>query len=95
MTVGNARYIKSIHTPTNWYDSDFILSFTQLASHYAHITCNERNGVTIDMTMVIHVTFQKKQLEVSQYKALPDGVTRVVAIMHYADQTMQWWRLLH
>ena len=95
ITVGNDRYIKSIHTTTNWYNGVFISSFAQLASHYAHITCNERNGVTIDMTMVIHVTFQKKQLEVSQYKALPDGVTRVVAIMHYADQTMQWWRLLH
>jgi hypothetical protein len=87
MTVGDDTYIMSICTTTNWYDGYFIGSFAQLASHYAHVTYNERNSVSenIDMPMVIHVTFPRQQLEVGQYKALPDGVTRVVAIMHDAD----------
>lgn len=87
MTVGDDTYIESIRTTTNWYDGDFIGSFAQLASHYAHVTYNERNSVSenIDMPMVIHVTFPRQQLEVGHYKALPDGVTRVVAIMHDAD----------
>ena len=37
------------------------------------------------MPMAIHVTFPRQQLEVGQYKALPNGVTRVVAIMHDTD----------
>jgi hypothetical protein len=72
----------------SWYDGDFIDSFAQLASHYAHLTYNECNSVitkNIDMPVVIHVTFPRQQLEVGQYKALPDGMTRVVAIMHDAN----------
>ena len=31
------------------------------------------------------MTFSRQQLEVGQYKVLPDGVTRVVVIMHNAN----------
>ena len=87
MAVGDDTYIESICTRTNWYGRDFIGLFAQLALHYAHLTYNECNSVSknIDMPMVIHVRFPRQQLEVGQYKALPDGVTRVVAIMHDAD----------
>jgi hypothetical protein len=64
-----------------------VSSFAQLASHYAHITVNERFSVTdnIDVPQVIHVTYLREELEVGQYKALPQGVTRVAAIVHDAD----------
>jgi hypothetical protein len=69
MTVSNDTYIESIGTTTNWYEGDFIGSFAQLVSHYAHVTYNERNSVSknIDMPIVIHVMFPRQQLEVGQY----------------------------
>jgi hypothetical protein len=84
--TGHHSVTVGICTTTNWYNGVFILSFTQLASHYGHVTFNEQNGVSknINLSMVIHVTFPKEQLEVGQYKALPDDVKRVVAIMHDA-----------
>ena len=87
ITVGDDRYIESISTTTNWYDGVFVSSFAQLASHYAHLTVNERFSVTdnIDVPLVIHVTFPREELEIGQYKALPEGVTRVAAIVHDAD----------
>jgi len=88
ISVGDNRYIESIRTTTNWYDGVFVSSFVQLASHYAHTTVNERfvgDTEAPDMPMVIHITFPRQQLQVAQCKKIPDGVTRVVGVMHDAD----------
>jgi len=85
--VGDNRYIESISTTTNWYDGVFVSSFVQLASHYAHTTVNERFSDTeaADMPLVIHMTFPRQQLELAQLKKIPNGVTRVVGVMHQAN----------
>jgi hypothetical protein len=73
---------------TNWYDGVFISSFAQLAVHYAHITYDKRHSTLrqrVNLPLLIHVTYPKETLVEGQYKALPPGITRVVAVLHEAD----------
>ncbi len=73
---------------TNWYDGVFISSFSQLVAHYAHITYDERHNSLpqqVNLPLLIHITYPKDTLLEGQYKALPPGVTRVVAVLHKAD----------
>jgi hypothetical protein len=37
------------------------------------------------MPLLLHVTYPKQFLQEGQYKALPDHVTKVVAVMHDKD----------
>ncbi len=62
--------------------------FAQLATHYAHITYQERNGVTeeqVVLLLLIHVTYPKETLLDDQLKSIPEGVPTVVAVLHDAD----------
>jgi hypothetical protein len=73
---------------TNWYEGVFISLFALLAAHYAHITYDERHSTLcqrVNLPLLIHVTYPKETLVEGQYKALPPGVTRVVAVLHEAD----------
>jgi hypothetical protein len=62
--------------------------FAQLAVHYAHITYEERHSTLsqqVNLPLLIHITYPKETLVEGQYKAVPPGVTRVVAVLHEAD----------
>ncbi len=66
----------------------FISSFAQLAAHSAHITALERLSVLGDsykQTLLLRVTYPNEILQVGKYKAVPDHVTKVVAVMHDRD----------
>jgi hypothetical protein len=83
--IGNNDYISSITNTTNWYDGVFIASFAQLAAHYAHITYDERHSTLpqrVNLPILILVTYPKQTLLEGQYKPLPPGITRVVAVLH-------------
>jgi hypothetical protein len=89
--IGNDDYISSITNTTNWYDGVFIALFAQLAVHYAHITYDEHHSTLpqrVNLLIFIHVMYPKQTLLKGQYKSLPPGVTRVVAVLnkvaHYA-----------
>jgi hypothetical protein len=86
--VGDNDYIASLSNTTNWYDGVFIASFAQLSAHYAHIIDHELPSTprpAVNMPVLIQVTFPKDTLVEGQYKALPHGVTTVVAVLHDAD----------
>jgi hypothetical protein len=79
--------MSSMTNTTNWYNGVFISSFAQLAAHYAHITYEERHSTLsqrVNLPLLIHVTYPKETLVEGQYKALPPGVARVVAVLHEA-----------
>ncbi len=71
-----------------WYDGVFISSFAQLAAHYAHLTVLDQSSVLGDKykhPLLLHVTYPNQILQEGEYKALPDRVTKVVAVMHDRD----------
>ena len=85
--IGNDDYISSMTNTTNWYDGVFISSFSQLAMHYAHITYDERHSSLpqrVNLLLLIHITYPKETLLKGQYKALPLGMTKVIAVLHEA-----------
>jgi hypothetical protein len=52
-----------------------------------HITYEERHSTLsqrVNLPLLIHVTYPKETLVEGQYKALPPGITRVVALLHEA-----------
>ena len=60
--VGEDRYMDAITMSTNWYDGIFILSFAQLAAHYAHSTVGlPEPGMTYPdvLPQLIHVTYPR------------------------------------
>ncbi len=66
----------------------FIRCFAQLANHYAHLTVSERSSVLGDsykQPLLLRVTYPNQILQEGKYKALPDHVTKVVAVMHDRD----------
>ncbi len=86
--VGDNDYVASLANTTNCYNGVFIASFSQMTAHYRHIIDYEspsapRSAVT--MPVLIQVTFPKETLVEGQYKALPQGVTTVVAVLHDAN----------
>ena len=85
--IGNNDYISSITNTTNWYNGVFIASFAQLTAHYVHITYDEHHSTLpqqVNLPILIHVTYLKQTLLKGQYKHLPPGITRVVAVLHEA-----------
>jgi hypothetical protein len=53
-----------------------------------HITYDEHHSTLhqqVNLLLLIHVTYPKETLVKGQYKALPQGITRVVAVLHEAD----------
>ncbi len=53
-----------------------------------HITYDKRHStlcLQVNLLLLIHITYPKETLVKGQYKALPPGVTRVVAVLHEAD----------
>ena len=86
--IGDDEYMASITNTTNWYDGVFISYFSQLAAHYAHITKDEHPSLpsVVNLPLLIHITYPMEFLQEGQYKSVPQGVTRVVAITVY-------WRL--
>jgi hypothetical protein len=73
---------------TNWYNGVFISLFAQLAAHYTHITYEEHNSTQsqrVNLLLLIHVTYPKETLVPGQYKAIPPGVTSVIAVLHEED----------
>ncbi len=82
--IGDEDYMASITNTTNWYDGIFIASFSQLAAHYAHITKDERPSLPsqVNLPVLIHITYPMEFLQEGQYKSLPQGITRVVAVCH-------------
>ncbi len=86
--VGDNDYVASLSNTTSWYDGVFIASFAQFSAHYAHIINHERPSTprpAVNMPVLIQVTFPKETLVEGQYKALPQGVKTVVAVLHDAD----------
>ncbi len=86
--VGNSDYLHSNNSTNRWYDGVFMSSFAQLAAHYAHLTVSERSSVLGDsykQPLLLHVTYTNQILQEGKYKALPDHVTKVVAVMHNRD----------
>jgi hypothetical protein len=71
----------SITHTTNWYDGVSITSFSQLAAHYAH---NQRRA-QVNLPLLIHITYPNEFLQEGQYKSVPQGITRVVAVVHDRD----------
>jgi len=82
--VRDEDYMASMTNTTNWYDGVFISSFSQLAAHYAHITKEERPSLPsqVNLPILIHITYPMEFLQAGQYKSVPQGITRVVAVTH-------------
>ena len=82
--VHDDDYVESIRSSTRWWDGVFIGSFAQMASHYAHVTMNERRTSLDDtpLPQVMHVTYPKEAITESQLMRFPSNVTRLVAVMH-------------
>ncbi len=88
ISVGDGDYLNSNRSTNRWYDGVFISSFAQLAAHYAHLTVSERSRVLGDsykQPLLLHVTYPNQILQEGEYKALPDHVTKGVAVMHDRD----------
>ena len=73
----------SITDTTNWFDGVFISSFSQLAAHYAHKRPSLPSQV--NLPILIHITYPMEFLQEGQYKPVPTGITRVVAVLHDRD----------
>ncbi len=88
ISVGDSDYSNSNRLTNRWYDGVFISSFAKLAAHYAHLTVSEQSSVLGDsykQPLLLHVTYPNQILQEGEYKALPDHVTKVVAVMHDRD----------
>ncbi len=88
ISVGDSDDFNSNRSTNRWYDGVFISSFAQLAAHYAHLTVSERSRVLGDsykQPLLLHVKYPNQILQEGKYKALPDHVTKVVAVMHDRD----------
>jgi hypothetical protein len=88
ISVGDGDYLNSNKLTNRWYDGVFISSFAQLAAHYAHLTVSERSRVLGDsykQPLLLHVTYPNQILQEGEYKALPDNVKKVIAVMHDRD----------
>ncbi len=88
ISVGDSDYLHSNRSTNRWYDGVFISSFAQLAAHYTHHTVSEQSTVLGDnykQLLLLHVTNPYQILKEGKYKALPDHVTKVVAVMHDRD----------
>jgi hypothetical protein len=86
--IGDEDYMASITDTTNWYDGVFICSFSQLAAHYAHITKDERSTTIpsqVNLPLLIHIPFPNEFLQAGQYKSVPPGINKVVAVVHDKD----------
>ena len=59
-------------------------SFSQLAAHYAHITKDERPSLPLQVKLpiLLHITHPMEFLQEGQYKSVPQGITKVVAVTH-------------
>jgi hypothetical protein len=60
-----------------------------LAAHYPHLTVSEQASVLGDnykQPLLLHVTHPNQILQEGKYKALPDHVIKVVAVMQVRDQ---------
>jgi hypothetical protein len=88
IAVRDSDYLNSNRSTNRWYDGVFISSFAQLAAHYAHLTVSEGSsflGDSYKQPLLLHVTYPNQILQEGKYKALPDHVTKVVAVMHDRD----------
>ncbi len=85
--VHDNDYVESIRSSTRWWDGVFIGSFAQMASHYAHVTMNERRTSLDDtpLPQVMHVTYPKEAITESQLMRFLSNVTRLVAVMHESE----------
>jgi hypothetical protein len=74
----------SMTNTANWYNGVFISSFSQLAAHYAHIAKDERPSLPSQakFPILIHITYPMEFLQEGQYKSVPQGVTKVIAVTH-------------
>jgi hypothetical protein len=91
ISVGDSDYLTSNRSTNRWYDGVFISSFAQLAAHYAHLTVLEQSSVLGDsykQHLMLHATYPNQILQEGEYKAVPQHVIKVVAVMpdrdHYA-----------
>jgi hypothetical protein len=88
LQVGDDGYIDRISNTSDWYDGTFILSFAQLAAHYAHSTValSELGPTYPDvLPQLIHVTYPRGEVSVDQCCALRTDTTTVVAVLHNKD----------
>ncbi len=88
ISVVDIDYYNSNRSTNRWYDGVFISSFAQLAAHYTHLTVSEQSsdlGDSYKQPLLLHVTYPNQILQEGKYKALPDHVTKVVAVMHDRD----------
>jgi hypothetical protein len=88
ISVGDRDYLNSNRSRNRWYDGVFISSFAQLAARYVHLTVSEQSSVLGDsykQPLLLHITYPNQILQEGKYKALPEHVTKVVAVMHYRD----------
>ncbi len=59
-----------------------------MAAHYVHLTVSEQASVLGDnykQPLLLHVVYPNQILQEGKYKALPEHVTKVVAVMHDRD----------
>ncbi len=66
-----------------WLDGDFISVFASLVCHNNHSlapTAPMNSGK--DVPQFSHVTFPNSLMTINDYKVLPSGVKRIVAVMH-------------
>jgi hypothetical protein len=82
--VQDKDYDESIRSSTKWWDSVFIGSFAQMASHYAHTTMNKRWSALDDnpLPQVMHITYPNEPIAEDQLVTFPSNVTRVVSVVH-------------
>jgi hypothetical protein len=82
--IGDEDYMASMTNTTNWYHGVFMSSFSQLAAHYAHITKDERPSLPLQVKLpiLLHITHPMEFLQEGQYKSVPQGITKVVAVTH-------------
>jgi hypothetical protein len=85
--VHDEDYVESIRSSTKWWDSVFIGSFAQMASHYAHTTMNKRRSALDDtpLPQVMHVTYPIEPITKDQLVTFPSNVTRVVSVVHQSQ----------
>ncbi len=66
-----------------WLDGDFISAFASLVCHNNHHlapTAPINSGK--DVPQLSHVTFPNSLMTINDYKELPSGIKRIVAVMH-------------
>ena len=70
-------YVESIRSSTKWWDGVFIVSFAQMASHYAHSMIGECPSASesTPLPQVLHVTYPKEDITEQQFMNLLSNVT--------------------